>query len=905
MNETVVGREAEIENFLTPLVAKAMDGAKRVAALVGPPGIGKTTLLRWTRDHAGARGALCAYVRAPAAAGLPPRFPAGEIAEGLAQSCRARGLAVPDALRKLLDTLTGHTSADEYPAALPQIARALEAVAAHAPVALFIDDHHWLPAEGAGLVVGAVRATDARVLLVVTARTPPRHGELALPEPSSDLWIERADLAGIPADAVPRFAAAVLGAELAPSTASALHRRTHGNPLFIAETLRAWKERDALDDIGGVFAKKPGDAGLPASLMDAVRARVEQLDAREAGVLAVVALLGRACAYPELLRASGLDSGGLLACIETLTASGLMSEDAVGGRVTLRIAHPMYEASVTSSLGAARKAALHERIYAALARGERDGHDAASDAGELAHHAVNALHRPAELTERLEAAALGAQRAGDYERATHWFALLRDGSAEGTERWCGATESLAAATANFDPTRATELLTSLLPHLAAEPAARGRALRLRARAYRIRGNFDAALADLRSAETCADPRDALEIRHLSAVVQGIQGRLDGCEAALRALAEDARGTAVHAKAVGHLGQVAFVRGDVAEAEKRWRDALAEAADPSFRLHIQGNLAWLLVLTGGWEEAAELIGDAVETAESNGDAWNSSNLLCTATRLAAWRGRFGDALDLGARAARYANVLGNPAATVAACEVRALALLEMGRAADAEQALAPAVALLRAELEPRELSFTCVVVAEVCVANGEHERAREFLGLAERHLADARTAELPVRRVEALLLMRAGEHDAARDLVEEALDAEPGLLFERARSLELLAMVRAHTNEPHDRVREAAARAERLYEDLGAQARLRRLRDWTSERTPKPLGRPRSALPRGVTAREQEVVRLLARGLTSPEIANELCVAIATVDKHIERAHSKLGTSRRTHLVAEARRCRLV
>jgi DNA-binding CsgD family transcriptional regulator len=56
---------------------------------------------------------------------------------------------------------------------------------------------------------------------------------------------------------------------------------------------------------------------------------------------------------------------------------------------------------------------------------------------------------------------------------------------------------------------------------------------------------------------------------------------------------------------------------------------------------------------------------------------------------------------------------------------------------------------------------------------------------------------------------------------------------------------------------------------------------------------RDEAPRGgLTAREREVLRLVAQGKTNAEIAAELWVSPATVKKHLENAYLKLGVARR-------------
>jgi two-component system nitrate/nitrite response regulator NarL len=57
----------------------------------------------------------------------------------------------------------------------------------------------------------------------------------------------------------------------------------------------------------------------------------------------------------------------------------------------------------------------------------------------------------------------------------------------------------------------------------------------------------------------------------------------------------------------------------------------------------------------------------------------------------------------------------------------------------------------------------------------------------------------------------------------------------------------------------------------------------------------------LTAREREVLTLMADGLSAPQIAEQLIVALPTVKTHQARLYEKLGVSERAAAVAEAMR----
>lgn len=55
----------------------------------------------------------------------------------------------------------------------------------------------------------------------------------------------------------------------------------------------------------------------------------------------------------------------------------------------------------------------------------------------------------------------------------------------------------------------------------------------------------------------------------------------------------------------------------------------------------------------------------------------------------------------------------------------------------------------------------------------------------------------------------------------------------------------------------------------------------------------------LTNRELEVLRLVARGLTNRDIADELVVAVRTVDSHVSNLFTKLGVTNRAAATAFA------
>ena len=57
--------------------------------------------------------------------------------------------------------------------------------------------------------------------------------------------------------------------------------------------------------------------------------------------------------------------------------------------------------------------------------------------------------------------------------------------------------------------------------------------------------------------------------------------------------------------------------------------------------------------------------------------------------------------------------------------------------------------------------------------------------------------------------------------------------------------------------------------------------------PAPATKPTASYPDGLTAREVEVLRLLAQGLTDTQIAEQLVISPRTVNNHLTSIYSKI------------------
>ena len=146
-----------------------------------------------------------------------------------------------------------------------------------------------------------------------------------------------------------------------------------------------------------------------------------------------------------------------------------------------------------------------------------------------------------------------------------------------------------------------------------------------------------------------------------------------------------------------------------------------------------------------------------------------------------------------------------------------------------------------------------------------------LQLPERSGADVLVQikrEFPAVRV--VIFTAHGGRERISQMLEDGADS---YVLKGTPSAELIAAI------------EAAARGERYLPNAIAAEFIDVLREPTRER---------------LTQREREIMRLLARGLSNKEIANELRIAERTVKFHVSEIFARLGVSNRTQAVTVAR-----
>ena len=883
-----IGRDIEAAR-LAHLIDDTIAGAKRAVILLGAPGIGKSTLLRWTRDHAEQDGCITTSVRIPAAAGLPPRYPLGHLLEGLLLASSERGDPTSERLERVVATLTGSASSDAYPVGAPQIADALEEAGRFGPIAIFLDDYHWAPTDGIEPLIAALRVLETHVCFVASARLHGLGEESAtpLPEPSADLWVEHLEIRGLEPAAVGSVAAAMLGGDVMPSLVDALYTRTFGNPLFLHETIQSWRSEELLDVTGGFWGLAQ-DATPPhaRSLREMIAVRLARIGPDALSAVRALAAIGRDADFEELLAVVGADREALIDVIERLLDERLLLVEA-SPAPRYRPAHPLYAAALLDEEGTHQRSLLHAKIFDELRRrGSR------ISAAELAHHAVRSLTRPADLREILTAAADEAEAAGSFEEAAVWYGHLAE-EADDPRQLAKALRGQASASIQNDPQRAIALFTYAL-ELETDPPSRARLLLGRARAQRVTGNTESSIADLADALPLAAPDEVFDIRHAIGAFHGMLGRLDDAEAVFRELAATSAGTPDHSKAIGHLGMVALIRGSIVDGTRLMEEALATSEDDSYTAYLQGNLTWLFSVLGRWKEAEATIERALATAVAKGDVSNECMIVGIGARLAAWRGDLPRAFDRATRARRLATRLGNPADLVVGTDALASALMENEMYGDAAALFAELLMLDGPETEEREMAYSFSVFAEACVLADDLPRARTAVEHAQAHLASAPFWAVALDRCEAQIDIACNDPRRALGRISRWLEEPTDIALEQAHVRRVAAQALRAIGDRSGAAHRGAEAFER-YEALGATRMAERMSGWL-QTLPPARGRPKSNLPGHLTSREAEILRLVVLGRSNQGVADELVISIATVKKHLENIMAKAGVSRRTELV---------
>lgn len=949
----LVGREEQLSRVREAL-GRAADGEPSLLLVAGDAGVGKTRLLAQVAGDAAAAGArvVLAHCVDLGEVGIP-YLPVTEALTQLRDDPAVTDVvASRPALGRLLDSGTGAETEDraERLQLLEGVAAALAGAGRPgSPLVLLLEDLHWAdPSTRDVLRFLVARLRTEHLLVVASYRQDDLHRQHPLRPLLAELRrhtaVDHVDLPPFSEPELREFTTAVAGTPLAEDAFQQVRRRSEGNAYFAEELVEAG----------------PDGTALPWSLADVLHARLEQLDPAVQRLARVASVSGRVVA-DDLLRAvvardvppDVAEAGYDATLREAVTHHVLVVED---GKVVFR--HALLAEAVEADLLPGERATVHRAYLGALV-----DEPALGSAAQRAHHALQAHDLPTALTASREASRRAARLLAPAEELRHleqvlslWAAVPDAAALLGEDR---ATVALAAASAAHhagSSHRAVQLARRVVEGTADDPARQAALRHVLARLLVDDERLEEALAEA-AAGLAALPEDppsrdrawtlAVHARaslNLDRDDDAAASARRAVDAARAAGATDAEAEALTTLAVLEVADAAAAR-DLLESAR----ALAvEGGDLLTEMRCWYNLAGNRFYAGDLAEADRYLDRGMARARETGVAWTS----------------FGAGLLMLAEITRYMRGDLSPAPSPQGVPADALPLLEGARmyaaTARGDDDVLDRAAALR-PLWDRDGQLALIAggcTVDALTAAGRHEEAvtlaeelvahlgavwwEFFLGriwvsaLALAALADAAEAARPgdvppglLERGDALLaaaletaergrprggslgpegrawLLRArAEHarlrgDADPDLWERTTrEFDYGYRYETARSRSRWAQALLASG---DRASAEVEAAEALEEAraMGAGPLEAAVRDLAR--------RGRLSLPgvRGTTSplteREEEVLALVAHGLSNRQIGERLYISTKTVSVHVSNVLAKLGASGRAEAVSVAHR----
>ncbi len=902
---TLWGRRQQCE-ALDGLLAGVRAGRSRALVVRGEAGIGKTALLGYAAETA-------QDFQVARADGVESEMELPFAA--LHQLCGpmlGRLGALPGPQRQALGVAFGLDSGgapDRFLVGLAVLGL-LSDVAADRPLLCLVDDAQWLDQASAQALAFVGRRLDAEsVAVLFGTRDPAGEGHLAGPPGLALEGLSDADARALLASVVP--------GRLDERVRDRIIAESGGNPLALLELPRGVTAAELAGGFG-----LPGGGPLSGRPEDIFRQRLAPLPAATRWLLLLAA--AEPTGDPALLWRAAGNLGISADAAVPAEADGLLT---VGARVIFR--HPLVRSAVYQAAPAADRRRAHRALAEATDPGtdpdRRAWHRAQAAAGpdegiaaELERCAGRAqarggfaaaaafMERSAALTpeperraERALAAAEAKYQAGAFEAALGLLAIAEPGPLDGLQRaWVDLLRGQIAFASNHGSDAPPLLLTAARQFEPLDvPLARKTYLEaLYAALFAGRLALGGGVREVATAARAAPPP--------SRPARAPDLLLDGLTLVI---------TEGYPAAVPMLKQAvsAFRSADISREEGlRW---LWQACHGAGLLWDYGNWDLLSVrrvelardvgaltalptaistragvhlLAGEFAVAALLVTEVESVTEATG----SSIPPYAALGLAALRGRETEASELIEAATKDAERRGEGQGLTFVHWATAVLGNGLGRY---EQALA--AAKQASEDTPADL-FANWAVAELIEAATRSGAPELAVGALQRLSATARASGTNwALGVEARSRALVSDGENAETLYREAIDrlGRTRLRWELGRAHLLYGEWLRRENRRID-ARGQLRTAEEMFAAMGADGfaeRAARELLATGERV-----RQRTAgAPVRLTAREAQIARLAADGLSNPEIAAQLFMSPRTVEYHLHKVFTKLAISSRNQL----------
>ncbi len=818
------------------------------------------------------------------------------------------------------------------------------------PLVLVIEDGHWADGPTLQLLRHLARSVpDARLLVLATFRDTDADVPAELADALADLRrsddVVRLRLGGLTDDDVTEYLRRSAGADVDPALAELAHAiqaLTEGNAFLLSELWRTLVETDAIVVTDGTLrlTRPLEEIATPESVREVVSQRLSRLDATVRDLLELAAVAGaefeldllRRAAPAELTRLDALDSAVRSGMIEELPAP----------RLAYRFTHELVRRALYDRLSGLRRAELHLRVGEAL-EALAPSPDARALA-DLAYHfaAAAPIGGPERAVEYSLLAARAAAGALAYdEAAAHLQTALRIGIADDGRR---AETLLELGTAQF---RAGTSLDALQSFREAAEIARGlgdgellarAAIGFEDACWRPAMHEQGARQLLEEASAALSDEDSrLRVGLLSGLARTLE--FEGASARAKAVRD---GAIAMARRIGDRQGLAAVlmRAYWARSTLSLREILAmldeacQLAERIGNVDIQAEaMEWraiTLLALGEVEAARDAITVVLEMAQQLRQPFILHVAEHYESALALFEGRIAEAENAAERSREWGRLLtGRDASGIYGIQMFGIRR-EQGRLAE----LAPLIRILATDdgdgsaWRPglaallAELGMDADVRSELArVLDDGLDEFRAGLWVASlTYLADAAsavgdqdTAGLLYPELEPLTgqnvmighgVASYGSGDRYLGMLAATLgdSARAERHFEAALELNrrMGAMTwLAHTHFEYGRMLRRGGEPERAGAQLAEAGALADRHGLTalSARVGR-LG-PTAPNPSGLSDRELEILRLVARGLSNREIGAELHISEHTAANHIRSILRKTQSANRTEATAFA------
>jgi DNA-binding CsgD family transcriptional regulator/tetratricopeptide (TPR) repeat protein len=958
----LVGRVHELSQLQQHLNDVRVAGAMLVL-VAGPSGIGKTRLLHEMSSVAEQTSVTVLRGEASQADGMPPYLPllialgdyVNRIPPAQLRALLGGDAAILATLLPELRTLLGRLAS---PYRLPPeqeryrlyeaVARFFAAVGESGPVMVVLDDLQWADPATCDLLVHVVSRSRAAPLLVIGAV---REGEIddnaaftgAVAELNRRRQLITVSLDALDYEQSRTLATNILNGPVAPDVADLVHRTGEGNPFFVEEVLRNLVEEGSLVGRAGRWELvTPPKTLLPNRAAESIRMRLARLDPQMVELLELAATAGRTFDSSMLASAAGIDDELAASLLHVSAQRGLV-QAVEGGTYTFT--HDMVRETLYRDVNPMRRRRLHLKIGEALA--ERHQGDSLSQLVDLAFHFVEAgdsargvtyALASAERAQQMSAAAdavaqyqtairlMGpendaATRAralvglgdsailvGQYEVAADAFIaaqetwLLVDDVVLAAQSWFRLgqvrwrQESVNAAIQAFD--RALDLLGSTDTELAAETLLQTADLHATTLGHNAEGIAIAERALAMAQRLC----DRRLIASAYCVLGNAHARADELDAG-RELLEQALEMALELDDVALAAQTCAYLANVyawipdldrSRAVSLQRANLARRSQDVFHLrHVYSWIGLQDVLRGRWTEAEEWLTKQEDVLQGLHSPEPIAALQLSRCIMRYLRGDFVKAeQDL----ASVIEMLRPTASSTLLWYLgwHGLVLAEMERVGEATarfDELEVIAESLDQQARARGLAFAQLAFGFWRL--GDRERTA---GYYDKLLpCRGQVAPVMIDRGLAAAAVATGDQRRAREHLTdvERITRQAGMKPELALTLLQRGLLERGSNN------EYLGESRRLCTELEMESLGRRIAGpvWREERRRS----KRQARVAGLSAREVEVLRLVAQGRTNREIAEELFLSENTVARHLTNIFTKVGVVNRAGATAFALR----